>query len=517
MLAAGCSVQSVQLPAKTAAAAALDRTSAEAAPPQVLKATATGIEKIQHVVVIMQENRSFDNYFGTFPGADGIPVGPDGTPTVCAPDPQTRTCVKPFHNSADVNEGGPHSNADAWGDIDGGKMDGFIQQQDAGRKLGCPKDICKRPDSQPDVMGYHDAREVPNYWTYAKEFVLQDRMFESNASWSLPAHLFMVSAWSARCRTADPGSCRNEVQDAELLRPPDASGKPQPQPYAWTDITYLLHEAGVSWGYYVGEGYQPDCDDDNGAMFCKHKPQTPGFDSMVNPLPRFQTVRDDHQLDNIQPVTTFLKAAKDGALPAVSWVIPDEEHSEHPPSSIRAGQAYVTNLINTIMQGPNWDSTAIFLAWDDWGGFYDHVAPPKIDQNGYGLRVPAMVISPYARRGYIDHQTLSFDAYLKFIEDRFLGGQRLDPNNDGRPDPRPTVREDVPDLGNLLADFNFEQAPRQPLLLEPNPKLGSGCSIMLPLPAARTPGKAIGPADAAPAVPAPAPAAAAAVGTCAAK
>jgi hypothetical protein len=124
------------------------------------------------------------------------------------------------------------------------------------------------------------------------------------------------------------------------------------------------------------------------------------------------------------------------------------------------------------MQGPDWNSTAIFLAWDDWGGFYDHVVPPRVDINGYGLRVPGIVISPYAKRGYIDHQTLSFDAYVKFIEDDFLSGQRIDPQTDGRPDPRPDVRENMPQLGNLLADFDFSQQPRPPLILPANPPPG---------------------------------------------
>ena len=121
------------------------------------------------------------------------------------------------------------------------------------------------------------------------------------------------------------------------------------------------------------------------------------------------------------------------------------------------------------MRGPDWNSTAIFLAWDDWGGFYDHVVPPKVDVNGYGLRVPGLVISPYAKRGYIDHQVLSFDAYAKFIEDDFLNGQRLDPRTDGRPDPRPTVRENVGLLGDLRNDFDFNQSPRKPILLPPHP------------------------------------------------
>ncbi|HLL80080.1 MAG TPA: alkaline phosphatase family protein [Ktedonobacteraceae bacterium] len=189
-------------------------------------------------------------------------------------------------------------------------------------------------------------------------------------------------------------------------------------------------------------------------------------------MPYFDTVRQDGQLSNIRPIHQFYTAARTGSLPAVSWVTPAGPVSEHPPASVQAGQDYVTGLINTIMKGPDWKSTAIFLAWDDWGGFYDHVVPPTVDENGYGLRVPGLVISPYAKQGYIDHQTLSFDAYLKFIEDDFLNSQRLDPKTDGRPDPRPTVRENVSILGNLLSDFDFSQTPRQPVILPINPAPG---------------------------------------------
>jgi phospholipase C len=125
------------------------------------------------------------------------------------------------------------------------------------------------------------------------------------------------------------------------------------------------------------------------------------------------------------------------------------------------------------MESPDWDSTAIFLQWDDWGGFYDNVTPPNVDENGYGLRVPALVISPYAKAGYIDHETLSSDAYLKFIEDDFLGGARLNPKTDRRPDPRPDVRENERMLGNMVNDFNFNQAPRPPVLLPTNPPTDS--------------------------------------------
>jgi phospholipase C len=150
-------------------------------------------------------------------------------------------------------------------------------------------------------------------------------------------------------------------------------------------------------------------------------------------------------------------------------VTPSQRVSEHPPGLITRGQTFVTNIVNSVMRSPDWPSTAIFLAWDDWGGFYDHVVPPKVDENGYGLRVPGLLISPYARHSYIDHQVLSFDAYAKFIEDDFLHGARLDPNTDGRPDPRPTVREDVPILGNLAAEFDFSQRPRPAMILPLHP------------------------------------------------
>src|SRR5207237_3275199 len=155
----------------------------------------------------------------------------------------------------------------------------------------------------------------------------------------------------------------------------------------------------------------------------------------------------------------------DGVLPSVSCVVPSQPVSEPWPGTVSAGVAYVTSLVNAVMHGPDWNSTAIFLSWDDWGGFYDHVLPPAVDANGYGLRVPGLVISPYARRGFIDHRTLSHDAYVKFIEDDFLGGARLDPSTDGRPDPRPDVRENARQLSDLVNDFDFNQAPRPPLPL----------------------------------------------------
>ncbi|MGH7156848.1 MAG: alkaline phosphatase family protein [Candidatus Saccharimonadales bacterium] len=510
-------------------------------------ANEAGIHKIKHIIIIMQENRSFDSYFGTFPGADGIPMQ-NGVPTVCVPDPASGNCVKPYHDSSDLNTGGPHGQSNVTADINGGKMNGFIAQSE-----GASSDCGTAPEcalsAKSDVMGYHTAQEIPNYWTYAKDFVLDDHLFESNASWSLPEHLFLVSEWSAKCsQMGNPQSCVNALQspgsppdqkvsaaniidkcnkgansstcqsalEADGITPDmeqqlhslikqdcnldsgynmatdsysaltfttcdnaisnasmplklkqqltNAANSLQLPDYAWTDLTYLLYKQSVSWGYYVMNGSEPDCEDDS-AMTCAAVPQNAHTPGIWNPLPYFDTVKQDGQLGNVQALNNFYVQAKNGTLPSVSWITPASLVSEHPPALVSTGQAYVTGLINTIMKSPDWDSTAIFLNWDDWGGFYDHVTPPKVDQNGYGLRVPSIIISPYAKQGYIDHQTLSQDAYVKFIEDDFLGGQRLDPNTDGRPDPRPDVRENNPELGNLVTDFNFYQTPRQPLIL----------------------------------------------------
>ncbi|HEY8764172.1 MAG TPA: alkaline phosphatase family protein [Solirubrobacteraceae bacterium] len=429
----------------------------------VVTVDVNSIHRIKHVVIIMQENRSFDHYFGTYPGADGIPAG------VCVPDPKNGGCIAPFHDSADLNYGGPHGANNAAADINGGAMNGFVGQAQKGKNCGTNNPACS-PCNQSqvarciDVMGYHDAREIPNYWRYARDFVLQDHMFEPNSSWSLPEHLFQVSEWSAFCTDPlAPFSCKNALQN-----PNPSDGTPH---YAWTDMTYLLHKNNVSWGYYVFKGTEPDCENDS-AMTCAPVAQGPKTPGIWNPLPSFETVIQDGQTGNVQTLSNFFAAAKNGSLPAVSWIDPNGKVSEHPTALVSAGQTYVTGLVNAIMHSRDWNSTAIFLSWDDWGGFYDHVVPPQVDQNGYGLRVPGIVISPYARNGFIDHQVLSHDAYNKFIENDFLGGQRLDPKTDGRPDPRPSVREANPLLGDLAADFDFHQRPRAPVILPVHPAPG---------------------------------------------
>jgi phospholipase C len=447
----------------TSSGSLLTPTATSTATPTQSPATA-GIHKIQHVVVIMQENRSFDQYFGTYPGANGLPRA-NGQFTVCVPDPAHHTCVYPYHDPNDRTSGGPHGANNAILDIASGAMNGFIAQ--AQTKLV----------PATDVMGYKDAREIPNYWAYAQNYVLQDNLFQPNASWSFPQHLYMVSGWSATCsRLNDPMSCTTNINNPGSPLSGANNGDAQAQRnFAWTSLTYMLYKNNVSWRYYVAEGNQPDCEDN--AATCAPKQQKVGTPDIWNPLPGFTDVRADGQLGDVQTLNNFYTDAKNGTLPAVSWIAPNGAVSEHPPGLVSAGQTYVTTLINSIMQTPAWDSTAIFLSWDDWGGFYDHVVPPVVDSAGYGLRVPGLVISPYARTGYIDHQTLSQDAYIKFIEDDFLGSARLDPATDGRPDSRPVVRENLPTVGDLTNDFNFNQPPRPPLLLAPHPAPGPASNI----------------------------------------
>jgi phospholipase C len=415
---------------------------------------------IKHIVIIMQENRSFDHYFGTFPGAEGIPLDAQGNPTAFNIDPRNGNKIYPFHTSVDANAGGPHGSSAAIADIDGGKMDGFVATQvNAARNCVNPNDPGCAGAGADDAMSWHDDREIGNYWSYAKAFVLQDHMFEPNASWSLPAHLFLVSAWSARCNP-DGGvdSCTSNID--LNIKTVDS------EHYLWTDLTYLLHKAGVSWKYYNAEGATSACASD--PEDCPTLPTNSKVPSIWNPLPRFADVHEDHEAANVVPINQlYLDLAAD-QLPSVSWIMPTGEVSEHPIAKVSVGQHYVTGVINSIMKSSAWSSTAIFLVWDDWGGFYDHVVPPKAaDGLGYGLRVPGIVISPYARQGYIDKQVLSFDAYAKLIEDVFLGGARLDPKTDGRPDPRPEVRENDPLLGDLTRDFDFTQSPRPPMLMMP--------------------------------------------------
>ena len=291
-------------------------------------------------------------------------------------------------------------------------------------------------------MGYHTQSDIPNYWTYAHDFVLQDHMFEPNASWSLPAHLFMVSEWSARLhapqrpvdaaptRSQSPGPARASANPRHSRSRADLRvDRPHLPPAPATTCRGATTSC---------TGTEPDCENDRRSRCApvRQNCRTPGI---WNPLPvlRHRPQRRPARQHPVRRTTSTRAAqARHAARGVVGRAVRRRQRAPAGPDQRRA--AYVTSLINAVMRGPDWNSTAIFLAWDDWGGFYDHVAPPKVDQNGYGLRVPGDWSSaPTPRRGYIDHQTLSFDAYAKFIEDDFLDGQRLDPKPTVDPTPDP--------------------------------------------------------------------------------
>ena len=255
-------------------------------------------EHIEHVIFIVQENRSFDHYFGTYPGAEGIPMTADGRPKPCIPDPVLGRCVRPYHSTNQRAKGGPHAQRHSIIDVNGGRMDGFVRAvvdspiycADNRDDPGCQDYL--GPQGQPDVMSYHTRNEIPNYWAYADHFVLQDHMFAPADSWTLPAHLVLVSAWAARCESPrDPMSCTSNL---ELPEEANIQRSHQDRPiWAWTDITYLLHENDVSWSYYVGDEtcfFDPCPKDKTGERTAAQQ----------NPLPWFTTVRQNHQLDNIR-------------------------------------------------------------------------------------------------------------------------------------------------------------------------------------------------------------------------
>ncbi len=305
--------------------------------PQRQPAASAGIHKIQHVVIIMQENRSFDSYFGTYPGADGIPMK-HGVPTVCLPNPKSKHCVRPYHDRADLNLGGPHGAENIAMVEDGGKMDGFVTAVVTGALHlypDVPKGVCSdqfKPactgGGPPDVMGYHTGADLPNYWAYAKNFVLQDHMFEPVTAYSLVSHLYMVSGWSAVCKQPNVArSCTNSLNPSVIL-PNGAKNKPITRPnYAWTDLTYLLNKNKVSWKYYVDDKTTPYCTTESGPT-CLPTAEN-GTPFLWNQLAFFTTVRQNKQVGNIQGLSHLYADAKAGRLPHVAWVAPNADNSEH--------------------------------------------------------------------------------------------------------------------------------------------------------------------------------------------
>ena len=313
---------------------------------------------VDHIIFLIQENHSFDNYFGTYPGADGL------TPYIKLPVfAGANPDVAPFHFTKPLSHDIDHSWQTAISAINGGKMNAFVYAE-----------------KSKDTMGYYDETDLPNYWAYARHFMLFDHFFSSLAGPSLPNHLYTVAGQSG-------GLVKN------LDTPPEGG-------FEFPELGEELQKSGVTWKYYDGKA-------------------DPKAFSLWNPLPGFTTFMSDKELmTHLVHGSQFFRDLRDGTLPSVSWIVPNSEESEHPPADIQLGMWYVTDLINALMKSPYWNNSALVLTWDDYGGFYDHVPPPQVDTYGYGPRVPALMISPYAEAGKIDHTTYDFTSVLSFIENR---------------------------------------------------------------------------------------------------
>ncbi|MFI5421169.1 MAG: phospholipase C [Nitrososphaerales archaeon] len=426
---------------------------------------------IKHIIFILQENHSFDNYFGTYPGANNLSFAPPCCPTLLSATAQPAV-VKPFHlnvsqpidivgdelppgqmypNASDVLTASSgnvapfqlptessldlqHSWQAAHTDWNNGSMNGFV--------VG---------EANNQTMGYYTRSDIPYYFDYANNYVLDDNFYSSLLGPSFPNHLYMVSGTSGNI-TGNPKSHGPDFTLSQYFN------------LTWTQIAQELTQAGVSWKWYTGQA----------------NVTAPSYWDV---LPVFSYFQKNPQLlkANVVGTQNFLGSVQNGTLPSVSWIIPGSAWrpptapftnspsiqncvtSEHPPARPDCGMDYVSYLVNAVMNSPYWSSTAIVINWDDYGGFYDHVSPPQEDAFGEGFRVPTLVISPWAKHGYVDHTPYEFGSFLSLIETNF----------------------NVPSLGtrdsfgigknNMMNSFNFAQAP-QPVLIEPGTFVGPGNS-----------------------------------------
>lgn len=363
---------------------------------------------IKHFVVLMQTGHSFDNYFGTYPGAEGIPSD------TCVPvDPTAMaqsSCIKPFAIGDHSIESMNHSAAIFQSQYNNGQMNGFISA------------LQRRNQDGTVAMGHYDDNDLPYYWNIADEYVLFDRFFSSASGGDLWNRMFWVSA--------SPGNDESRVPSAGYGALPT--------------IFDALEQRGISWKFYV-QNYNPQMTYRTLQAGDKLSPQV-----VRAPLLAFPRFIDDSKLaSHIVDLDQYFEDLRNGTLPAVAYVA-SASANEHPPSDLEAGQRFVRGMINALMQSDAWNSSAFLVTYDSWGGWYDHVLPPQVDQYGYGFRVPAFLISPYARRGRIDSTRLDFTSILKFIEQNYGLA--------------PLATRDAK-ANSLISAFDFALAPRRPRFL----------------------------------------------------
>ena len=335
---------------------------------------------IAHLIVLMQGGRSFDNYFGTYPGADGLPPGVCQQVVLGAPK---NGCVRPHPLHGAVPPQLFVSRSIVTAQYDGGRMDGFVAAYHGEGRDGAP------------AMGYYDARDLPFSWAAADRYVLFDRFFAA----ALHGIRLNRSYWVAAA--PPPG-------DAERVPPGGYGNQPT--------IFDRLQAAGVSWKVYV-QHYEP------AETFRARSAADPDSQTARVPLLNYARFVDDPALRaHVVDLDQYYRDLADGTLPAVAYVA-SSGASERSARSLPAGQDLTRNLVNQLMVSRSWDSAALLWTYDGSGGWYDHVPPPRVDGQAQGLRVPALLVSPYVARGQVNHTIMGYRSVLRFIEENW----RLDP------------------------------------------------------------------------------------------
>jgi phospholipase C len=367
---------------------------------------------IDHIVVIIQENRSFDNVFHDYPGADSADSGLI----------HTGQRVKLVPISFTVNWDVGHSFRDFVRAYDGGKMDQFdLQHVGPWPGIVGQKIILPHPE-----YAYLPRDEVEPYWQMAKQYVLADRAFQSNLDQSFAAHLYLIAGQAGRSAdipTGRPWGC-DAMAETWVLTITDTRGKgPLVYPcFTFRTLADELDAKTLTWRYYAPR-LSPDTEWRKVLhLHGLHRvPGDPDFGQMWSAFDAIAPVRYGYEwaTNVVSPETRVLSDINNGYLANMTWVVPDMKNSDHSSSLSASGPDWVASIVNAIGRSKFWKSTAIVVVWDDSGGWYDHVPPPQLDYDGLGNRVPMIVISPYARRGYVSHTQYEFGSILKLAEERF--------------------------------------------------------------------------------------------------
>jgi phospholipase C len=331
--------------------------------------TLNGPSQIQHVVIIMQENRSVDNLFNGFPGANTVRVGKNHGINV----PLTKMPLGVTYDPG-------HTLGAFLRDYDNRRMDGFV----AG------------PNNE---YGYVDPKQVTEYWDLARQYTLSDNTYASNIDASFVAHQFLIAAQAGWSVNFPVGTCSDRTQMVPRLNPDRTLGKPQEACFDYKALPDEISAAGLTWRYYAAE-----------LNF--------GSGPIWTPTEYIYHLNGNPNV--ISPETRVLTDIAHGRLANVTWITPSLPNSDHAGrGGPTGGPGWVASIVNAIGASPMWSSTVIFISWDEWGGWYDHMVPPYKDASGLGIRVPMIVVSPFAKRGHVTHVQYETTSMLRFIENNF--------------------------------------------------------------------------------------------------